>query len=309
MTGVYGRPDGTQFLEPLYGRPRYAFPGSIERRDVGYQLIAFDMDGTLLDTGKRVLPSSTQAIDEAVAAGKDVAICSGRSPKMIELDHASFGHVRYAICCNGTVLYDLAEHRVLSTTSFDHETVVRAVAAVGDDDAMIDVFSGADMYCQISDLARMDHYRMGIYQGLYDATSPPVAVARAGRPPPAPAAQMFYCHCPHPAPRARARARLAGLPVELAESEDASLELSPAGANKGSGLAALAELLGIPCAATIAVGDAENDLSMLRAAGLGVAMGNATAEARAAADVVVADNDHDGCAEAIRRFLLGGEGA
>ena len=309
MTGVYGRPDGTQFLEPLYGRPRYAFPGSIERRDVGYQLIAFDMDGTLLDNGKRVLPSSTQAIDEAVAASKDVAICSGRSPKMIELDHASFGHVRYAICCNGTVLYDLAEHRVLSTTSFDHETVVRAVAAVGDDDAMIDVFSGADIYCQISDLARMDHYRMGIYQRLYDATSTPVEDVRAKLLDPATSVQKFIFHFADPASRAPARERLAGLPVEPAESEDASLELSPAGANKGSGLAALAELLGIPCAATIAVGDAENDLSMLRAAGLGVAMGNATAEARAAADVVVADNDHDGCAEAIRRFLLGGEGA
>ena len=57
------------------------------------------------------------------------------------------------------------------------------------------------------------------------------------------------------------------------------------------------------------MGDAENDLPMLRVAGLGVAMGNATEEALAEADIVVADNDHDGCAEAIRRFLLGGERA
>ena len=120
---------------------------------------------------------------------------------------------------------------------------------------------------------------------------------------------MYSFHLADRASRAPARERLAGLPVELAESEDASLELSPAGADKGSGLLALAELLGIPRAATIAVGDAENDLPMLRAAGLGVAMGNATDAARAAANVVVADNDHDGCAEAIRRFLLGGEHA
>lgn len=44
---------------------------------------------------------------------------------------------------------------------------------------------------------------------------------------------------------------------------------------------------------------------MLRAAGLGVAMGNANENAHAASDVTVADNDHDGCAEAIHRFLLG----
>ena len=74
---------------------------------------------------------------------------------------------------------------------------------------------------------------------------------------------------------------------------------------KGTGLLALAAQLGISPEQTIAVGDADNDLPMLRAAGLGVAMGNANENARAAASVTVADNDHGGCAEAIRRFLLG----
>ena len=274
-----------------------------------YQLIAFDMDGTLLDTHKRVLPSSTQAIDEAVAAGKVVAICSGRSPKMIELDHASFGRVRYAICCNGTVLYDIEEHRVLSTSSFEHKTIAAAVDALGDNDAMTDVFSGAEMFCQTSQLERMDHYRMGIYRGLYDATSTPVDDVMAKLLDPATSVQKFIFHLADPAARDGLRERTESLPVEIAYSEDASIEFSPAGATKGSGLLALAELLGIPREATIAVGDAENDLPMLRAAGLGVAMGNATEEALAEADVVVADNDHDGCAEAIRRFLLGGERA
>ena len=100
---------------------------------------------------------------------------------------------------------------------------------------------------------------------------------------------------------------MAGVPVEMARSEVSSLEFSPQGVTKATGLLALADLLGIDRAATIAVGDADNDLDMLRAAGLGVAMGNANERAREAADVTVADNDHDGCAEAIRRFLLGDE--
>ena len=74
---------------------------------------------------------------------------------------------------------------------------------------------------------------------------------------------------------------------------------------KGTGLLALAPQLGISPEQTIAVGDADNDLPMLRAAGLAVAMGNANENARAASDVTVADNDHSGCAEAIHRFLLG----
>ena len=276
---------------------------------MNYQLIALDMDGTLLDSEKRVLRSSTEAIGEALAAGRTVAICSGRSPKMIELDRASYEGVRYAICCNGTILYDLDEHRVLSAEPFDHEVVTRAVAAVGEADAMVDVFSGPHMYCQTDQLAWMGHYLMGRYTGLYEATATPVGDVLATLLDPSASIQKFIYHFADPADRERARARLGDLPVELAYSEDASLELSPAGVNKGSGLVALARLLGLPIEAVVAVGDAENDVSMLRAAGLGVAMGNATPEALAAADVTVADNDHGGVAEAIRRFLLGGDAA
>lgn len=55
---------------------------------------------------------------------------------------------------------------------------------------------------------------------------------------------------------------------------------------------------------TIAVGDADNDLEILRTAGLAVAMGNAKERVKTEADVIVADNDHDGCAEAIEKYLL-----
>ena len=269
-----------------------------------YELIAFDMDGTLLDTRKRVLPSSTAAIDEAVSAGKTVAICSGRCPKMVELDQAGFGGVRYAICCNGSIIYDLLEHRVLSSESLDHEVVAAAAEALGDEDAMIDVFLGRGYFCQTSHIENMPHYSMGIYQDMYRATATQVEDIRATLLDPAARYQKFIFHFASPEARSRVRARVATLPVELADSEIASLEFSHAGVDKGSGLLALADLLGIPREATIAVGDADNDLPMLQSAGLSVAMGNANENARAAADVIVADNDHDGCAEAIHRFLL-----
>ena len=271
---------------------------------MNYELIAFDMDGTLLDTRKRVLPSSTAAIDEALAAGKAVAICSGRCPKMIELDQASFGGVRYAICCNGSIIYDLFEHRVLSSESLDHEVIVAAVKALGDEDAMVDVFLGRGYFCQTSHIENMPHYSMGIYQDMYRATATQVEDIRATLLDPAARYQKFIFHFASPEARARVRARVEDLPVELADSEIASLEFSPAGVDKGSGLLALADLLGVPHEATIAVGDADNDLPMLRAAGLAVAMGNANENVRAATNVTVADNDSDGCAEAIRRFLL-----
>ena len=56
------------------------------------------------------------------------------------------------------------------------------------------------------------------------------------------------------------------------------------------------------------VGDADNDLGGLRTAGLAVAMGNANDHVKAVCQVQVADNNHDGCAEAIEKYLLGEEG-
>ena len=82
-----------------------------------------------------------------------------------------------------------------------------------------------------------------------------------------------------------------------------NFEITAPGVSKGEGLCLLCRTLGIDIAQTVACGDEGNDVSILRSAGLGVAMGNATAEAKAAADVQVADCDHDGVAEAIERYL------
>jgi hydroxymethylpyrimidine pyrophosphatase-like HAD family hydrolase len=81
------------------------------------------------------------------------------------------------------------------------------------------------------------------------------------------------------------------------------LTVTAAGCNKAVGLAEYAARLGVAPAQVMAIGDSHNDLGMLRWAGLAVAMGNAAPEVRAVADQVVADHDHDGVAEALRRFV------
>ena len=90
----------------------------------------------------------------------------------------------------------------------------------------------------------------------------------------------------------------------LALAESTSLECSAKGIDKGVGLKKLCEHLGLPLEQTIAVGDADNDTMALKTAGLSIAMGNATEPIKALADVIVADCDHNGCAEAIDKYLL-----
>ena len=93
-------------------------------------------------------------------------------------------------------------------------------------------------------------------------------------------------------------------PTEITTSLDSNLEINAPGVTKGSALLALAEHLGLARSQLMAMGDSGNDLAMLQAAGLGVAMGNATEEVKAAADAVSADNNHDGVAVAIEKYVL-----
>lgn len=92
--------------------------------------------------------------------------------------------------------------------------------------------------------------------------------------------------------------------LELMKTAPFYYEAYAKGVNKGAALDKLCEILGISRDEVMAVGDEENDLSMIDFAQLGVAMGNAIPRVKAAAKELVADNDHDGVAEAIRKFAL-----
>ena len=93
--------------------------------------------------------------------------------------------------------------------------------------------------------------------------------------------------------------------LEVVYSSNRYLEFNAPGVSKGTGLLELARMLGIPPEETMAIGDSSNDIPMIRAAGLGVAVANATDETKATADYVCRENnDVGGVAEAIERFVL-----
>lgn len=82
------------------------------------------------------------------------------------------------------------------------------------------------------------------------------------------------------------------------------LEITDGKAEKGDALLFLAESLGIRREETLAAGDSDNDLSLLKKAGIALAMGNASAHIMEAADYITEDNEHDGAARALERFIL-----
>ena len=269
-----------------------------------YNLIAFDMDGTLLDSEKRLHAPVLEAIRQALEAGKRVALSTGRTRTELEAYREALQAVPLGILASGAILYDFRQERTLWRAAFTPEQLDTLERVSRMEDILILVKRDAGLLLENGALERWSRYEKAKEAALFwkdaDYTDDLRAVLCSR---PEGVEKINFCHA-DPQARKRTKERLAPYGMEMAESNRAVLEISPPGVNKGTALLRLCGLTGVPVQESIAVGDADNDLPMLRTAGLGIAMGNATEEVRAAAGAVVADCDHDGCREAIRRFLL-----
>lgn len=270
-----------------------------------YRLIAFDMDGTLLRSDKTISDNCLSAIREALDAGRQVAICTGRPIAETRPYYGILKDVRYYICECGAVIYDRMEQKVIRCHKLSPEAVRRILEVIPLEEMMPQPMIDGVSYVNAADVPRMRHFNMSVYQKLYEQVAVKaddvcrVALENISN------IDKFNLYHTTVEGRARTRRRLADAPVDCTYSEISSLEVSVPGVTKGSGLLDLAAKLGIAAEETIGVGDAENDVPMIRSAGLGIAMSNGFDSARNAADVIAPDNDSDGCAWAIRRYLLG----
>ena len=112
-------------------------------------------------------------------------------------------------------------------------------------------------------------------------------------------------YLPTPALRQEVWQRLEALGgLVLTSSIPDNIEVNAQGADKGSALRALAERLGIPREKVMALGDNGNDVTMLQYAGVSVAMGDGSPEAKAAARFLTAPHDQNGLAQAVRQYAL-----
>ena len=270
-----------------------------------YQLIALDMDGTLLDSNKQISERNCRAISAAAQRGKIVVLNTGRCLAELEEYFDLLPDVRYLNCASGAQIYDLQERRVLYSHFLDADIVKELLRLAAIEDAMPHILHDKSIV-QRDQCKQMGKYGMGIYQAMFERVAEQWEnIIKDYQASPFPAAKINIYHI-SPASRSRTEKRIieAGLNVTFAESERTSLEMSAAGVNKGTGLEKLCMALALPMDQTIVVGDADNDLDSLKKAGLAVAMGNANQSVKEVAAAVVADCDHDGCAEAIEKYLL-----
>lgn len=270
-----------------------------------YKLIAFDMDGTLLNSEKKISENTLQAIQKAIQTGKEVILATGRGLSELSDYLDQLPGVRYLNGISGAFLYDLKEQKPISNTMISEETVLKLIQIAKRNDVMFHLLT-QESYVQTNHCNDMARYHMGIYQDMFDR----IAIKHDNlenfyQNHPFPVAKFnMYHRSPQDRENTKTALRKSNLPVIWVEAETTSLEVSAYGVNKGTGLLKLCLHLNIKPEEVIAVGDSDNDLDILKVAGLAVAMGNAKQVVKDMADVIVADCDHDGCAEAIEKYLL-----
>ena len=272
------------------------------------KLIGIDIDGTLLNKKKELTPATIAALQAAADHGIHVVISTGRLlSEYLDLVE-QLPMMRYTVTCTGCQVIDLHAKQDIFRQCMTADELRHIYQKLQGFDMMFQAFSDDDGSIH-NDAWVLEH------ADLYS----PKALARIMQRTHIPEADLGdyirrytgYTNKIHiffrtESDRDRAWELVRDEPYAIMSSTVNDLELMPRGVDKGLGLRKLAEHLGLEMSEVMAIGDGGNVVDMLRQAGLGIAMANASTEAKAAADHVLAfSNEEDGVAKAIWAILKG----
>lgn len=273
------------------------------------RMLGLDLDGTVFNDEKKVTPATRNAIARAGEAGVVVLPVTGRPRRGIPDEIVRLPGLRYAITSNGAAGVDLLTGETLFVHPLALPAALNAVHRMENCDVMLDVYVDGRAVTSPASIARIDRFAPPAMRAYFRASRTAVPdlagwLAACGRP----VEKLSVLFGSEVERQTVWQMLAADARYCVTSSIPNNLEVNAAGVNKGMALLALAGKLGIDPRATMACGDSSNDIEMLRAAGLGVAMGNASPEVMRAADAVTATNNEDGVARAIERYILhGGE--
>ncbi len=269
------------------------------------KLIGIDVDGTLLDSRNRLTAETVSALREAADSGVEVALATGRMLSECEELLAQLPMMHYAVTCTGTEIVDLREKKTLSRHSLTAEELRHLCGKFAGLDVMFQIFDDRDglMHNSAWHLAHAERYcKPDLAKAIrrYHAAEEDLDGYLAAFEGPSNKIHMFFGTMED---KQEAIRRMEGEPFPWMDSQGNDLEILPAGIDKGVGLRDLADCLGLKAEEVMALGDSGNDIGMLRYAGLAVVMANGSEDAKAWADRITLDNDHDGVAAAVRQVL------
>ncbi|WP_276202844.1 HAD family hydrolase [Geminicoccus roseus] len=259
-------------------------------------LLICDVDGTLVDSEKQVAPATARAVRRLRAAGIGFTIISARPTRglrypveVLEIDQPT------AAFNGGTIAG--ADGTIIQAHQLANEVADETLALLCRHDVEIWLFADDEWRVLDPDGPFVPRERRAV--GFEPVVVPSFGQARR--------VDKIVAASDDHAMLQRMEGSVGAALEDRARavrSQPYYLDVTALRADKGHGVAALAEAAGIPLERVAVIGDGHNDVAMFRRAGLSIAMGQAAEDVRAAADHVTASNDEDGVAEAIERFIL-----
>ena len=266
------------------------------------KLIVIDIDGTLLNDDRKITPAVYQALKAAEAQGVRIVLCTGRpltgvQDLLTELD--LFTDNDFVITYNGSLVQKTKDQAIISEFGLSHEDYAFVEMTARQLGVHLHVETQDTMFTANRDISPYTVYEaflvnMPLKYRTPEEMTPDLNIIK-----------MMMIDEP-----ALLDSVIPQLPAALTEqynvvkSAPFFLEVLNKKAHKGAAVKKLAEHLGIDQSEVMAIGDNENDLTMVEYAGIGVAMANATENVRNMADVITASNEEDGVAKVINEYVL-----
>ncbi len=275
-------------------------------RSPAKKLLVLDIDGTLVNDQKKITPRTRMALRRAMEAGHRLMIASGRPTpgvmpyvRELELDRKggyslTFNGARVQDCRTGEELYTkkLSGTLLPDLLAFAEERDMGIITYTEDLTGAPGIISGRRLDDRILWTAKINGLKAEVREDFLEYVDYDVYKVLMTTDPSLSEAYMKDLQ------------EICGDRANVIRSEAFYVEIMARGIDKAKSLDAVTGRLGIRREDTICCGDGFNDISLVRYGGIGVAMGNAREEVKAAADYVTASNEEDGIAEVVERFLL-----
>lgn len=263
-----------------------------------YKLIVSDLDGTLLDSRRNISDRTKELIHKYISVGGIFTFATGR------MENSARHYIDYlnieapAIIYNGAKVSDIKKETVSYEAALEYNTTITTLRLLKEYDLDVLLYINKKVYVNSITEGIKEHM---IKDGVVCVPVGDLCEFLKSQ-----STKILIIGDPNKFDEYILRLNgLLGTPVNYVHSEWNYLEILPEGTSKGEALKKLAEELRIPMEETIAIGDELNDLSMVKAAGLGVAVANGNPELIKIADYVTKSHDEDGVAEVIDKVLNG----
>ena len=266
-----------------------------------FDLLAVDLDGTLLSSSPEIAPRVVESLRAAAALGVRVTIATGRM-FLATLPYAKrLGVNTPLICYQGAQIRDPTTREVLAETLVDAETAREVILYCGENGYHVNAFIGDELFMSAftpegrfySELAGVEPNIVGDLSVWLEKDVLKLVIVTDEK--------TTVKIVQELGPRFEGR-------LYVTRSYPIFAETISHDVSKGRALAALARRLGIPLQRVMAIGDNLNDMDLVTTAGFGVAMGNGSPEVKERADYVTGNVEEDGVATAVERFILNQSG-